>query len=127
MLTKPVYPWDYDYGEWWARLSLDARHHVGAFHSRSVFGSGEPGWYLVAGTAIDLPADLSLEIALGHAGLDSVLGDSYRHVELKVSGDIETFAWSLAVHATDESAKALFEKSVVAPRVVLSVTYTFWE
>jgi uncharacterized protein (TIGR02001 family) len=117
----------YDYGEWWAGLSLDGRHHVSAFHSRSVFGSGEPGWYVVAGTAIELPANVSLEVALGHAGLNHALGDSYRHVELKLSGDIHAFAWSLAVHATDESAKALFGKSLVEPRVVLSVTYAVWE
>ena len=118
---------DYDYGEWWAGLELDERHHVTAFHSDSVSGSGKPGWYVVAGTGIDLFAGLALDLAVGHGDLCRALGGSYSHVDLALSGALEAFGWRLAFHAASDAAGKMFYAPTVEPRVVLSVTWTVWE
>ena len=117
---------DYDYGEWWGELALDDRHQLTAYHSDSVFGTGEPGWYVIAGTGIELPAGLALGIGVGRADLSRALGESYNHVELILSGSFDALSWQLALHATDGNAKEMFYKSVVEPRAALSVTYTIW-
>ncbi len=117
---------EYDYGEWWAELALDDRHYVAAYHSDSVFATGEPGWYVSAGTGIDLPAGLALDISVGHADLSRALGESYDHVEVVVSGSFDALSWQLALHSTSGAAKKIFYESVVEPRVALGVTYTIW-
>ncbi len=117
---------DYDYGEWWGELALDDRHYLSAYHSDSVFNTGEPGWYAVAGTGIDLPAGLALAIGVGRADLSRALGESYNHVELVLSGSFDALSWQLALHATDGNAKEMFYESVVEPRAALTVTYTIW-
>lgn len=118
---------DYDYGEWWGGFVLDERHHVTAYHADSVFGSGAPGWYVVAGTGLDLFAGLALDVAVGHGDLSRALGNTYNHAELALSGALDAFGWRLALHAADDAAKTMFYESTIEPRIVLTLTYTFWE
>ena len=117
---------DYDYGEWWSELAFDDRLYLTAYHSDSVFNTGEPGWYAIAGTSIDLPAGLALDIGVGRVDLSRALGESYNHVELLLSGAFDALSWQIALHATDGKAQEMFYESVVEPRATLNVTYTIW-
>lgn len=116
----------YDYGEWWTGLTLDARHRVAVYQSDSIFGSGESAWYVVAGTVFELPAGLSLDVEVGYTDLRKAWGAAYSHVGVELSGDMQAFTWQAALHATGAGATRLFDDSVVEPRAVLSVSWAVW-
>ena len=117
---------NYDYGEWWVELSLDERHSVSVYQSDSIFGTGEPSWYVGAATSFALPANLSVDVAAGHFDLTRAWGGAFNHVALALAGSIDALSWEAAFHATDGDADEMFYESVVEPRLVFSVTWTMW-
>lgn len=117
---------DYDYGEWWVDLTLDERHSVSVYQSDSIFGTGEPSWYVGAATSFALPAGLSIDVAAGHFDLSRAWGGAFNHVAVALAGNVDAFTWEAAFHATNGDADEMFYESVVEPRFVFSVTWTMW-
>jgi uncharacterized protein (TIGR02001 family) len=119
---------DYDYGEWSGKLTLDDRHRVFAHYSDDIFGSGERALYLAAATAIDLSADLLLNLEIGRFDLSRARawGDAYNYATLAISGGVEALTWEIAGHATNSHARNAFYASAIEPRAVLSLTYALW-
>jgi uncharacterized protein (TIGR02001 family) len=112
---------DYDYSEWIASFTVDDRHSLSFAYAHDVLASGEPGLYVAAATGVDLPGGLSLSAEIGHYDLHAAYGESYSHGSVALSGGVDAFTWQLGYHVTGNNAHKIFDESLVAPKLVLSL------
>lgn len=116
--TKPGY--DYDYGEWLLGLQLHERHSATFGFSRDVFGTGKIGRYYAASTSLDLAARAHLDFELGYYDLQDALNFSYGYAEAAIVYDADAVQWRLSYLASDDEARANFDRSTVRGRLVIA-------
>lgn len=112
---------NYEYSEWIGSMSVDDRHSLSMAFAPDVFGSGETGLYVSAGTIMELSGGLSLSAEIGHYDLQAAYGESYQHGMLALSGGGEAFTWQVAYHVTSRDARRVFDDTITTPGIVLSL------
>jgi uncharacterized protein (TIGR02001 family) len=136
-LSQYTYPDDprrvnYNRSEVTGTLGYRNRLFVAAIYSPNTQAVGSaPGYKNDGAWALELSANhafndrYSLNVGLGHYGLDGVYGGNYRYWNATLAANFSPFELQLAWLGTDSGAEPLFPDSTAGQRVAITALWRF--
>jgi uncharacterized protein (TIGR02001 family) len=117
--------YDYDYNEYFGKLTIAENYFVLLAYADDYAGSGEGALYYQAGASMPVgESDWTVSASLGHYDLDDVYGDSYQDYSVGVSTSLGPVGLTLSYVGTS-NAENIAPSEWTDDRLVAKVSIPF--